>query len=78
MIGIVNYGKGNLLSVCNALEMTGTESNIYSRPEELREMSRAALPEVSASDRLILNGVDKVNVNTAGEKIRREHGALWF
>jgi len=46
MLGIVDYGMGNLLSVFHALEMLGAEVCICRRPEELEEMDRLILPGV--------------------------------
>ena len=35
MIGIVNYGAGNLLSVFNVIDFIGEEVEICNKPEEL-------------------------------------------
>ncbi len=55
MIGIVDYGMGNLLSVYNALEMVGSEAKICQHPEELREVERIVLPGVGAFRDCMLN-----------------------
>lgn len=48
MIGIVDYGMGNLLSVFNAIEMVGGEARICSNPTEIRQVDRIILPGVGA------------------------------
>lgn len=48
MIGIVDYGSGNLLSVTNALAMIGAEARLCSTPAQLREAERIILPGVGA------------------------------
>lgn len=48
MIGIIDYGMGNLLSVRNALEALGTESRVCTSPVELSGIRRIILPGVGA------------------------------
>jgi glutamine amidotransferase len=48
MVGLVDYGMGNLLSVQNALEVLGAHVQICSTPEELPEMERLVLPGVGS------------------------------
>ena len=48
MIGIINYGMGNLLSVYHALEMVEAEVEICNSPEQLQEVERIVLPGVGA------------------------------
>lgn len=48
MIGIVDYGLGNILSVYHALEMVGAEVQICARPENLMAVDRIVLPGVGA------------------------------
>ena len=48
MIGIIDYGMGNLLSVLNAFEMIGADAVILSDPEQMNEMERLVLPGVGA------------------------------
>lgn len=48
MVGIVDYGMGNLLSVYSALEMVGAEPMLCQHPEELRDVERIILPGVGA------------------------------
>lgn len=48
MIGIVDYGRGNLRSVEKALEKLGYEVKIMTSPEEMPEVQGVILPGVGA------------------------------
>ncbi len=48
MIGIVNYGMGNLRSVQKALERVGTQAQIIDKPEQIETAERLILPGVGA------------------------------
>jgi len=48
MIGIVDYGMGNLLSVYHALEMVGADVKMCKQPEALSDVERIVLPGVGA------------------------------
>ena len=48
MIGIIDYGMGNLGSVANALEYLGAEGTVSSDPEVLGSCERLILPGVGA------------------------------
>lgn len=48
MIGIIDYGAGNLFSLKNALDFLGLENIITSGPEEIRNADRLILPGVGA------------------------------
>ncbi|CAM4200328.1 imidazole glycerol phosphate synthase subunit HisH [Cytophagaceae bacterium 50C-KIRBA] len=54
MIGIVDYGMGNLLSVFNAFEYLGISVKICSEPEDLSQVDRIVLPGVGAINQCIL------------------------
>jgi glutamine amidotransferase len=60
MLGIVDYGMGNIRSVCNAVEHLGFECRVLSTPESLTESDRIVLPGVGsfrdAMDRLRSGG----------------------
>ncbi|RYD29839.1 MAG: imidazole glycerol phosphate synthase subunit HisH, partial [Verrucomicrobiaceae bacterium] len=47
-ICIIDYGKGNLKSVFNAVEALGTDASIISHPAELAGYSHTILPGVGA------------------------------
>jgi glutamine amidotransferase len=48
MIGIVDYGMGNLLSVYSAFDYLGSNVKICSNPKELNDVSRIVIPGVGA------------------------------
>lgn len=48
MIGIIDYGAGNLFSLKNALDFLGLENIITSSADKLREADRLILPGVGA------------------------------
>ena len=48
MIGIVDYGRGNLRSVEKALEKVGYQAKIMNEPQELSEIDGLILPGVGA------------------------------
>lgn len=48
MIGIVDYGMGNILSVKNALEYIGADVTICARAEEIDDMEKLVLPGVGS------------------------------
>ncbi len=55
MIGIVDYGMGNLLSVRNALEHLGEDVATVSVPSDLRQVDKIVLPGVGAFGDCIKN-----------------------
>lgn len=54
-IGILDYGMGNISSVCNALEFLGYESQIVSSTEEIKTCSHLIIPGVGAYDTAMSN-----------------------
>ena len=48
MVGIIDYGMGNLHSVRNAFISIGCKASIVSKPETLKKFSAAVLPGVGA------------------------------
>ena len=67
MIGIVDYGTGNISSVANALEHLGVDCRVVNKPDEIDEMERLILPGVGAYARAMGN-MDK---NGMTEAIKR-------
>jgi glutamine amidotransferase len=53
MIGIIDYGMGNLKSVSNAFRALGYDAFIASRPSELDRADRIVLPGVGAFESAI-------------------------
>lgn len=56
MIGIINYGMGNLGSIQNMLKKIGVKSTIVENPEELSEATKLILPGVGSFD----NGIQRL------------------
>jgi glutamine amidotransferase len=48
MIGVIEYGMGNVQSVCNALEHLGHQAGVIRTPDELVAAQRVILPGVGA------------------------------
>ncbi len=48
MVGVIDYGMGNLFSVCHALQMVGAVVRICRHPSELDDAERIVLPGVGA------------------------------
>jgi glutamine amidotransferase len=55
MVGVIDYGMGNLFSVHHALEMVGATVRICRRPSELDGVERIVLPGVGAFRDCIAN-----------------------
>ena len=58
-VAVINYGLGNLRSVCNALEFIGVNPILAERPEQLRDATHAILPGVGAFPDGMNNLVEK-------------------
>lgn len=48
MIGVIDYGMGNLYSVSKALERVGVPYFVSEKPEELKEADAFILPGVGS------------------------------
>ena len=59
MIGIVDYGMGNLMSVYNALEYIGEDVEICHNPNNLINMSHIILPGVGSFEKSMSSIVNK-------------------
>lgn len=68
MVGIINYGLGNLGSIQNMLKVIGEKSIISSNPEELDKCDRYILPGVGAFDA----GMKKLNESGLTEYIKEK------
>ena len=71
MIGIIDYGMGNLRSVQKAFAYLGFPAQIVQDPDELRRMDRLVLPGVGAfrdaMARLRATGMDQAVLAGAGQ-----------
>ena len=69
MIAIVDYGVGNLFSLCSSLEMIGAESVVTSDPAVLHAADKIILPGVGAFEdarrKLKESGLDEVVISEA-------------
>jgi glutamine amidotransferase len=69
VIGIVDYGMGNLASVANAFEYIGFDSEIFDEAEKIDDCERLVLPGVgsfnAAMETLVEKGWDQAIVNYA-------------
>ena len=49
LVGIVDYGAGNLVSVARGLEIAGAEARLIRRPEDLGDVELLVVPGVGAA-----------------------------
>jgi len=64
MIAVIDYGVGNLFSLCSSLKAIGADSVVTGVPEDIRKADRIILPGVGAFgdaiDKLRACGLDSV------------------
>ena len=69
MIAVVDYGVGNLFSLCCSLEAIGAESIVTSDPQVIKSADRIILPGVGAfgdaAEKLRSTGLDKLVIEEA-------------
>lgn len=69
MIAVVDYGVGNLFSLCCSLERIGADAKVTSNPDEIRSAEKIILPGVGAfadaAQKLRDSGLDKVILEQA-------------
>ena len=69
MIAVVDYGVGNLFSLCCSLERIGADAKVTSNPDEIRSAEKIILPGVGAfadaAKKLRDSGLDKVILEQA-------------
>lgn len=58
MIGIVDYGMGNLMSVFNAFQYIGADVMICKNPEQLSIAERIVIPGVGAIEQCVLKLIE--------------------
>jgi len=59
MIGIVDYGMGNISSVYNSLDYLGCEATIINSPEEIEGLTHLIIPGVGSFRQAMQNLEDK-------------------
>ncbi len=67
MIGIIDYGMGNIHSVQKALESLGAKTAVVNNPEGIKQSDKVVLPGVGAFDDAILE-LKKQNLISALEE----------
>lgn len=72
-VGIVDFGMGNLNSVCNALKFLGLEFTIILKPDDLNNLTHIILPGVGSFKKAmtnlsLLNLVEKIRSSVLNEK----------
>ena len=69
MIAIIDYGVGNLFSLCSSLDMIGAESVVTSDPAVIRSADKIILPGVGAFEdaraKLRASGLDEIVISEA-------------
>lgn len=75
MIAVIDYGVGNLFSLCSSLEAIGAQSVVTSAPDVIKQADKIILPGVGAFGdairKLRKTGLDEVIINevAAGKPI---------
>ena len=71
MIAVVDYGVGNLFSLCCSLSRIGADTKVTSDPAEIRSAEKIILPGVGAfadaAKKLRDSGLDKVIIQQAAQ-----------
>ena len=69
MIAVIDYGVGNLFSLCSSLEAIGAESVVTSSPDVIRRADRIILPGVGAfgdaAEKLFASGLADAVISEA-------------
>lgn len=69
MVGIIDYGVGNLFSVCSSLRKIGEDACIVKTEDEIQGVDRIILPGVGAfgdaAQKLRANGLDEALIKEA-------------
>ena len=73
MVGIIDYGMGNLLSVYHAFDSLEAEVTICQQPEDLRVVDRIVLPGVGAFHDCMANLETKGFVKALEENVFHQH-----
>ena len=79
MIAIVDYGVGNLFSLCSSFKAIGAEVTVTSDPDVIRSADKIILPGVGAFGDAIKKlkdtGLDKIIIEEA-KKRQKAYGHL--
>jgi glutamine amidotransferase len=72
MVGVVDYGMGNLLSVVNALAVLGADVSVCRQPDQLSQCDRLVLPGVGAFGDCMQNLRKSGMADALDQIVRRE------
>jgi len=72
MVGIVDYGMGNLQSVKNALDYLGESAKVCTSPTELDEVEKIVLPGVGAFPDCMKNLKEKGFISALNKSVLEE------
>ena len=78
MIGIIDYGAGNLFSVKNALDYLGAESRITGDPQEIKKADALILPGVGAFPDAMKMLENRNLVSLIREAVSYTHLSVYF
>ncbi len=71
MIAVIDYGVGNLFSLCSSLQRIGVETEVTSDPKELRKAEKLILPGVGAftdaAEKLRVSGLEQIILEEASK-----------
>ena len=71
MIAVIDYGVGNLFSLCSSLERIGAQAQVTSDPDVIRRANKLLLPGVGAfadaAKKLQESGLDQVILEQAAK-----------
>lgn len=76
MIGIVDYGMGNISSVYNSLEYLGYEATIINSPEEIEDLTHLIIPGVGSFRQAMQNLEDKKFITPILNHVKSEKPLL--
>lgn len=76
MIGIIDYGMGNLRSVMNAIDYLGFDCALIEEPSRIHECERLILPGVGAYAQAIENLTFRGFIPNLGEHVVRQKPLL--
>lgn len=69
MIAVIDYGVGNLFSLCSSLKYVGADTVVTGDPEVIKKADKIILPGVGAFEdarkKLSVNGLDKLVIEKA-------------
>lgn len=68
MIGIIDYGAGNLKSVHKALEHLGASADIISTPEQVESVDKVILPGVGAFGKAV-EAIDRLGLRLPLQRV---------